>query len=111
MIFKVKHRLRVLIFIFVFCVSVVAKADSDSIYSKPFLDSVFYGTLVGFLVGFVAYHGELGTYRCTSLGLYGGIILGLYISNKDNSPRVENEPVTSIDRSAETPQLHFSFNY
>ena len=84
------------------------KADSDdSLYPKPFMNSVIYGTAVGFILGFVLYHGEMATYRLTSYGLYGGIALGLYISHHDNTS--PPEPTSKLFEKR--PQLNFTFHY
>jgi hypothetical protein len=83
---------RILIIIFIsaaICgISPMALADGENESSaKPFFSSCFYGTVAGTLVGaatlaFTSNPGDnlSNIARGASLGLYGGIILGLYLT-------------------------------
>jgi hypothetical protein len=107
----VKAKVLILLLILIVTISSPLRAVSDdSLYPKPFLNSVFYGTAVGFILGFVLYHGEMATFRITSYGLYGGIILGLYVVHNDNNLNSQPpEPTSQLFENR--PQLNFTFHY
>ncbi len=74
-----------------------AFGEDSSLYPKPFLNSVLFGTAVGAILGLVLEHGNWGTYRYVSYGFYGGIALGLYTSNISSTPtEASSEPKISV---------------
>jgi hypothetical protein len=83
--------------------------DDDSLYSKHFLNDVVYGTVAGLIIGLAVGQGSISTFKMVSLGMYGGIILGLTTGGSSNKPTYEQNP--STDFSPKTPSYVFTFHY
>jgi hypothetical protein len=83
--------------------------DVDYFYSKHFVNDVVYGTVAGLIIGLAVGQGSISTFKMTSLGMYGGIILGLTTSGSSNKPTYEQNP--SSDNSPKAPTYVFTFHY
>ena len=82
--------------------------DDDHLLPKPFINSVLYGTAVGLIVGLAVGGGMPGTLRCTSLGFYGGILLGIYIDNQDSKEQATHQ---SENPFSDSPKVSVTFHF
>jgi hypothetical protein len=90
--------------------------DEDRVIPKPLMNSIIYGVGAGALVGFVAIGGfhrnfrahiePQSVYRGMSWGLYGGIILGLYITYLSEPDRTQDE----LDNNEQEIDTDFEYN-
>lgn len=82
--------------------------DDDALFSAHFYNDVVLGTVAGLIIGLAVGQGSILTFRMTSLGLYGGIILGLTTGGPS---RYEDRQNPSSEFSPKTPTYVFSFHY
>lgn len=86
--------------------------ENDYIFSSNFYNDVIYGTLAGLIIGLAVGQGSTGTFKMTSLGMYGGIVLGLVSEGNQKGPsKPTYEQNPSSDFSPKTPSYVFTFHY
>lgn len=84
-------------------------SGDDLLFSSHFYNDVVLGTVAGFIIGLAVGQGSITTFRITSLGFYGGIILGVTTDKGDSQNKIRQS--ASPDTSQNTPAYLFTFRY
>jgi hypothetical protein len=95
----------ILAFTTAFSTSAFATED-EPVFSKHFYNMAILGTVAGLLLGLAVGQGSITTFKVTSLGLYGGIILGL--TTEGAGQKLEQNP---SELSPKAPTYVFTFHY